>query len=231
MAARGVQILYIQASRFNAPGDGPLEPDRLRAFIDRAHARGIAVVAWYLPNFVDVDRDLRRLLAIARLPVESVAVDIEARDVADVSERNRRLVWLSSSLRNALPGRALGAIVLPPVATDVINPNLWPSFPWHQLRPHYDVWLPMSYWTNRAQGSAYRNAHRYTTENVNRLRANLGMPDARVHPIGGIGDRTTPGDVAEFRQAAAETSSLGGSLYDWRTTGGGLWPGLQGFRR
>lgn len=229
MADRGVQTMYIQASRFNAPGDGPLEPGLLQAYIGRAHARGINVVAWYLPNFVDMNRDIARLVAIGRLPVDGVGVDIEATDVGDVNERNRRLIELSSSVRSALPGRQLAAIVLPPVVTDVLNPNYWPGFPYQRLAPYYDVWMPMSYWTNRTAASGYRDAYRYTRENVDRLRSRLG--GAAVHPIGGIGNGTSSSDIRAFRQAVIDTGSIGGSLYDWRTTGSGLWPEMQGLRR
>ena len=228
MANLGVQTLYIQASRFNAPGDGVLEPDLLHAYIARAHHRGMRVVAWYLPNFVDTNRDVSRLVAMGRLPVDSVAVDIEATDVGDVGERNRRLVHLSAMVRHFLPGRTLGAIVLPAVVLDVINRNYWPAFPYQQIKPYYDVWLPMSYWTNRT--GVYRDAYRYTRENVDRLRAHVGGPVA-VHPIGGLGQHSTPGDVSGYHRAAADTASVGGSFYDWRTTGARLWPGLQAFRR
>jgi hypothetical protein len=229
MADVGVQTLYIQASKHDAPGD-VLEPDLLRPWIDRARSQGIRVVAWYLPSLVDPARDLQRIAAIGRLPVDSVAIDIEARDVIDVAARNQRLVQLSAAARAAVGGKALAAIVLPPVVLEVISPVYWPSFPYRQLASSYDVWLTMGYWTNRQPGTAYRDARRYTRENVVRLRNNLGLPHALVHPIGGIGDRTTPTDVAGYRQGAAETAAIGGSLYDWRTTRAELWPAMQSFR-
>ncbi len=230
MAEVGVQTLYIQASKHDAATD-VLEPGLLRAWIDRARQRGIRVVAWYLPTLSDTAKDLQRMVAIANLPVDSVAVDIESKDVADLAERNRRLVAFSTRLRRALPGRVIGGIVLPPVVLEVVNPLYWPSFPYRELADSYDVWLPMGYWTNRLAGSPYRNAHRYTRENVNRLRANLGQPRAAVHAIGGIADRTTAADVAGYRQASAETGTLGGSLYDWRTTRAELWTAMRPFRR
>ena len=229
MAAEGVQTLYIQASKHDAPDD-VLERGRLEAIIARAQANGIRVVAWYLPTLVDPAADLRRLLAIASLSVDGLAVDIEARNVTDVGERNRRLVQLSADLRSALPGRAIGGIVLPPVVMEEVNPNYWPGFPWREIAPYYDVWQTMGYWTNRKQSSGWRDAYSYTMENVLRLRRNLGLPEAAVHPIGGIGDRTTPEDLAGFHRAAVESASIGGSLYDWRTTSAGLWPGLRPFR-
>ncbi|MBW3548923.1 MAG: hypothetical protein KY452_12440, partial [Actinobacteria bacterium] len=123
MADVGVQTLYVQTSRWNASAD-VLEPERLLPLIERARARGMSVVAWYLPTLVDPQTDLRRLLAAAALPVDAVAVDIEP-DVADVAERNRRLLWLSHELRHALPDTALAAIPYAPVAMEVINPG-WP---------------------------------------------------------------------------------------------------------
>lgn len=229
MADLGVQALYIQASKWDSSTD-IVDPDLLRPILERAKARGLRVVAWYLPTLVDTQTDLRRLVAIAALQhVDSIGVDIESREVQDVGERNRRLVELSAALRQALPGRTIAAIVLPPVVLEVVNPAYWPNFPYREIAPHYDVWMTMGYWTNRKQSSGYRDAYRYTRENVDRLRANIGAT-VPVHPIGGLGAGTTAADVEAYRQAAIDTGSLGGSLYDWRTTAADSWPGMQGFR-
>ncbi|MDP9388882.1 MAG: hypothetical protein M3Q48_13465, partial [Actinomycetota bacterium] len=230
MADAGVQTLYIQASKHDSPTD-VLEPELLQQFLDRARQRGLRVVVWYLPTLVDVGRDLQRLRAVAGLRnVDGVAVDIEARNVTDVNERNRRLVELSAALRRALPGRTIGGIVLPPVALEVINPAYWPAFPYREIAPYYDVWMTMGYWTNRKQSSGYRDAYRYTKENVDRLRNNLGLPDAAVHPIGGIGNETTAGDVDGYKRAVTAVRGIGGSLYDWDTTAGAMWQHLQPMR-
>ena len=230
MAEAGVQTLYIQASKHDAPTD-VLEPELLQSYIDRAKNRGLQVVVWYLPTLVDVGRDLQRLRAVAALAgIDGLGVDIEARNVGDVNERNRRLIELSSNLRQSLPGRTIAAIVLPPVVLEVVNPNYWPNFPYGEIAPSYDMWMPMDYWTNRKADSGYRDAYRYTRENVERLRTNIGQPQAPVHPIGGLGSGTTGADVDGFKRAAADTASIGGSLYDWRTTAAGLWPALRGFR-
>jgi hypothetical protein len=229
MADAGVQTIFIQASKHDAPTD-VVEEDRLLAIVGAARARNLRVVAWYLPTLVDPAADLRRLLAIAALPFDGLGVDIEARQVSDVAERNRRLVDLSAALRSALPGRALAGIVLPPVIMEEVNPNYWPDFPWRAIAPYYDVWQTMGYWTDRKASSGWRDAYAYTMENVLRLRRNIGQPEAPVHPIGGIGHQTSEGDVAAFRQAASDSVSIGGSLYDWRTTGANLWPALQAFR-
>ena len=227
MAAEGVQTLYIQASRWNSPTD-VLEPERLRPIIDRAHHHGMFVVAWYLPTFVDPATDLRRIMAVASVGVDGIAIDIESRDVADVAERNRRLVELSRQLRANLPGKAIGAIVLEPVLIEDVNPNYWPGFPWAEIAPYYDVWLPMSYWTNRR--GHWRGAHPYTAENMARIRARIGQPEAPIHTIGGIGDKTTVPDIDQMAHAAVEQRAIGGSLYDYRTSRPEFWASLRRFR-
>lgn len=229
MADLGVQTLYIQTSRWNVAED-ILEPERLLPIIERARQRGMSVVSWYLPTFVDPVQDLRRLVAAASLDVDAVGVDIESRDIAETAERNRRLVELSRSLRSALPGVAIGAIVFPPVVMEVINTSFWPNFPWEELVPFYDVWVPMAYQSFRTSASGYRDGGRYIAENIDRLRAHVGA-GAVVHPVGGIADATTAADVDGMVAAAAQRGAIGGSLYDWRTTAPGLWPHLQAFRR
>ena len=231
MADHGVQTLYVQSSKSEAPTD-ILEPERLLPLIARAKLRHLTVVAWYLPSLENHALDLQRLLAVARLTgVDAVAVDIESQKVADVAERNRRLLELTSGLRSALPRMAIGAIVYPPVVTDVLNPMLWPNFPWRELAPSYDVWLPMNYQSFRKADSGYREGYRYTAENVDRVRAHLGSSTVPVHVIGGIADETTAGDVAGMLRAAVERRALGGSLYDYRTTPEALWASLRPFRR
>jgi len=219
MADQGVQVLYIQTTRADYAGPGDIvDPAVLQQWLARAQARGLSVVAWYLPTLVDVGADVRRLQATAGLPtVDGIGVDIESKAVADNDERSRRLVELSRLTRSALAGRPISAITLPNVVTDVINLNYWPRFPWPEIKTFYDVWQPMGYWTNRLAASPYRNAELYTRENIERLRQKLGDPNAVVHPIGGIGDQTTAADVAGFLKAARETRSVGASLYDWRT--------------
>ena len=229
MADAGVQTLYVQTSKWDSPTD-VLEPERLVPIIEQAKARGLRVVAWYLPTFEDPQRDMARLMAASRLPVDALAVDIESLKLKDVPERNRRLLEISTNLRAALPKVSLGAIPYPPVVTDVINPNLWPDFPWAELAPLYDIWLPMSYQSDRKESSGYRDSYKYTSENIDRMRAHLGLPNAPVHAIGGIADKTAPGDVAGLHRASLERDAIGGSLYDWRTTGADLWQYLRVFR-
>jgi hypothetical protein len=234
MAAAGVDTIYLQAAADDPRYPDLLSPDLLGQFVVRAHARGIQVVAWYLPHLTDVNADLRRLQAMIDFRAsgqafDAIAVDIEDLSVADVDTRNARLVDLSARLHTMAPGMTLGAIVLPPVVTDVINPAYWPRFPWRQLAPYYQVWMPMAYWSNRTAASGWRDAYRYTTENTARVRANLGEPCAAVSVIGGYGTAITAAEYARMAQAARDQGAVGVSVFDWTTTPAASWPPLRDY--
>ena len=227
MASLGVQTVYIQATRWDA--DTPLlEPERLLSLINRARAKGMRVVAWYLPDLSDLNNDMQRLTAIASLPIDGLGIDIESRSVEDVNARNQQILSLSAWLRSRLPGQVLSAIVLPPVIMEDVNPNYWPDYPWAGLAQYYDVWQPMSYWSVRRD--QWRDAYLYTATNIDRIREHIGNPQAVVHPIGGIGDESNSDDITAFDNAVFDRGCIGASLYDYRTTGDDLWPGLQQLR-
>jgi hypothetical protein len=235
MAATGARTLYLQTSRQDERATGlVLDPWLVGSFLLHAHRHGMAVVAWYLPKWTD--EDLPRLAASSDFTVlghrvDGLAVDIEwVRDVP-VQDRNAWLIELTAALRAHTPETPLGAIVFPPVQTEVINPTLWPDFPWRDLADDYAAWLPMAYWSFRSEESGYRDPYAYVEESVRRLRNNLGDPGARVHPIGGIGavdgadgviehdePLATVADIDAFVRAVADSGSVGGSLYDWATT-------------
>lgn len=226
MAETGVRTLYLQANRDDDRSpDGFVDRVLVDDFVREAHEHGVEVVAWYLPTFRSVEVDLGHLQDLLDYEADGhrfdgVAVDIEyTAAVPDARVRNQRLVELTRRLDRRARDEAIGAIVLPPVLTEVVNPDFWPRFPWRQLRPHYDVWLPMSYWTDRRADSGYRDGATYHRENHERMVANLGDRDALVHGIGGLGDQAEQADLVAFAATLAETGAMGGSIYDWATLG------------
>ncbi len=226
----GVETLYLQAARLDPRSpDGIVDDELVGEILARARNAGIRVVGWYLPKFADLDLDVQRVEQIRAFEYQGhrfdgVALDIEWRgDVPDHAERNARLVELSRRLRERMGDEALGAIVPPPVLLEVVNTDNWPDFPWPELSGLYDVWLPMSYWTLRSSSSGYRDGYVYTEENVRRMRANLGDPDAVVHPIGGIADAASEESYRGFVRAAEEAGAVGLSVYDFDTTGDVGW--------
>tara|TARA_B100000959_G_scaffold284835_1_gene357572 strand:- start:19149 stop:20189 length:1041 start_codon:yes stop_codon:yes gene_type:complete len=237
MVAAGVQTLFMQAARSDDRATGPTtDPWVLAEFLMNAHADGLDVVGWYLPKWSADDEDLERLLAIHRFEVlghrfDGLAVDIEwnrGELEDDPEERSRRLTLLSLGLREAVGSAVLGGIVMPPIVTDQINPDFWPGFPWSGVAGVYDVWLPMNYWSFRTEEHA--DPLYYSGENIRLLRQNLRNESAVVHGIGGVGaesgdvygaDEPLAGldDMELFVQSLSETGAVGGSIYDWATTG------------
>jgi uncharacterized lipoprotein YddW (UPF0748 family) len=233
MARLGVDTLYLQAAQDDPRSEGDIASRRLvGTLLVAAHNEGMRVVAWYLPHYADVQADLRRIEALRDFRshgqrFDAVALDIEwTDDVRDVALRNQRLIELSRAARSALGTEALGAIVLPPVLLEQVNPKLWPSFPWREIAGSYDVWLPMSYWTLRSSTSPYRDAQRYTTDNITGVRADVGR-NVVVHPIGGIADASTAHDDEGFVAAARAAGAIGWSMYDFDTTSSDAWPRLR----
>jgi hypothetical protein len=224
MAASGVRTIYLQAAQVDARSPGSLvNPGVLATWLVAAHRAGLNVVAWYLPRFDDIDKDFAHLRAIADFQVlghrfDGVGVDIEwTESVPDHTARSAQLIELSRRLRAHVGAEPLGAIVLPPVQTEVINPAKWPGFPYKELASSYDVWLPMAYWTERSAASGYLDGYRYTEESVRRLRTNVGDPELPVHAIGGLGAKMDAAQADGFVRAIKDTGSIGGSIYDWAT--------------
>ncbi len=225
MPGAGVRTLFIQTARPTSPAD-VVEPDRLRRIIARAHGVGLRVVTWYLPTFVDLEVDLRRLTAAAALPVDGLTVNVESEEVPDPDERSRRLVELSRRLKTRLGGAFLGTVILNPLALEDLAPQRWPDFPWAAIDPFYEVWQPMLYVSYRPAGTELRDARRYTSLSIARLRGHVG--DDAIHPVTGIGNLLSQEDFDGYARAAIEARSVGGGVYDWATTPRPMWARLSG---
>ena len=231
LAALGAKILYLQAAI-----DDPRSPDLIvnRALVAdmlrRAHARGMRVVAWYYPQLVDPSRDEARLDAIVAFRAggqrfDGVALDIESTQVPNVDDRNQRLVAVTRQLRTKAKSVPIGAIVYPAVQLEVVNPRLWPRFPYRALAPSVDVWLPMTYWTYRS--APYRDAFTYTDQSIRRLRTDLHDRAAPVAPVGGLAGDSVPLDYVTFARAVRQDHAIGASLFDAATTSTTAWTYLR----
>jgi hypothetical protein len=235
MAKLGVRTIYLQAAQDDTRSEGTLVDRALVGrILRRAHRRGVRVVAWYLPHFEDVARDLRHIRAMSDFRsggqrFDGIGLDVEwTNDVKDPVRRNRALLSLAKRTRKAVTDVPIGAIVLEPVLLEDVNPDYWPNFPWKKLSRYFDVWLPMAYWTNRTDASGWNDGFRYTSENIRRVRTNLGDRDAFVHVIGGIANQTKVVDTAGFVRAARRRRAIGWSVYDYVTTSSSAWPRLRG---
>jgi hypothetical protein len=229
-AASGVKTIYLQAAKQDPRTPGSmLSRDRVGDILLAAHARGIRVVAWYLPTFESPSADWTHVDAMMQFKVQgqhfdAIGLDIESTKVP-VATRNARLVALSQRVR-ARTWLPLTAIVLPPVLTEVIHPTYWGgSFPWASLKPSYDVWIPMGYFTAYGRYPTWRDAATSTAEDIRRLKGHLG--DVPFHYAGGIADTSTRTDYQRFTSTAMSAGALGISAYDYATTPSWAWSYLR----
>ena len=224
LAANGIKTLYLETANFKQAANVDIVfPVQTGQLIDLAHARGIKVVAWYLPSFANVKLDLRRTLAAINFTsptgqrFDSFGLDIEAGIVNPLSKRNSAMLSLSRQIRAAVgPDYALAAIV-PDQRSSNVPPALWPYFPYAAVAPIYDVFLPMAYSSVRAEGAA--GVYRYTRNNIDFIRARSGKSKAKIHVIGGLANTLDAGEAKAVVQAARDRGALGASFYDLPLTG------------
>lgn len=220
----GVRTLFLQTCNYRCVN--PVHrPATLSRWVEAAHAQGMNIVAWYLPGFDDMGRDYHRSLAAIEFQslsgqrFDSFALDIEARQVTPVAKRNRRVLKLSSRIREAV-GKSypLGAITIPWFYD-------WGGvFPYKGLDRHYDVFVPMIYFSGRTKGA--KGARLNTARNIQEIREGTGDPHTRVHAIGGIADELNRREVAAFVNTARRRHAIGVSLYDYFTSGPEDWEKL-----
>ncbi|MEX2537232.1 MAG: hypothetical protein WD646_01115 [Actinomycetota bacterium] len=228
VAKQGARTLYLETARYTSETDIQF-PKAMGAALDEAKQLGLRVVAWYPPGFADLDRDVRRSLAAIKFRspggnrFDAFGADIEyTAALPDHAERTKRTIQYSERLRAGAPGYPLAAIVIPPTSLEV-NPGRWPNFPWQAIAPFYEVFMPMNYWTAREKSA--KAASDLTTRNVDETERLTGRP---VHIIGGLGEFADEAQVAAFVKAAKQSGSLGGGLYDYRTTRAEVWDELRG---
>jgi hypothetical protein len=232
LALDDVHTIYVETSNYTTPRVGSIAyPLALGPLIDAAHANGMKVVAWYLPGFKNLSRDLRRSLDAIRFTTvsgghfDSFALDIESSAVRSIARRNHRAGLLSRRIRRKV-GRnyPLGAIVPDQRSTSVSLPSVWPHYPYRRLRPLYDVFLPMSYSSARGRGAQF--VYVYTRANVEYLRAATKDAALPVHVIGGLANRLTASEDDAVVRAAGDAGAVGASFYDLRLSDAGEWDAL-----
>jgi hypothetical protein len=222
---RGVRTIYLQTCHFNCD-HGLFRPARMADLLRAAHRQGMRVVSWYLPGFVRPKADLQRSLAAIRFITrdghrfDSFALDIEAMDVVRVGIRNRRLVDLSRRIRDRVGRRyGMGAITPPWFFS-------WRPFPYRSLSRHYDVFLPMNYFSVRGRGPAVARVH--TRRNIQLIRREADDPSFPIHDIGGLAEDLGGREVRAVVRTDRRHGVLGTSLYDAFTSGPAAWRQLRG---
>jgi hypothetical protein len=220
----GARTLYLQTCNYRCKEDIH-RPVTLSRWLEAAHAAGIRVVAWYLPGLEDMGLDTRRSLAALQFrsagghTFDGFALDIEARLVNPVAKRNRLVLKLSRTIRQAAGARyPLGAITIPWFYE-------WGGpFPYAGLNQIYDVFLPMIYFGGRGEGAKVARVN--TARNIQQIRQATGNINTPVHAIGGIADQLNAREVGSFVRTAQRRRALGVSLYDHFTSDSEDWAKL-----
>ena len=226
MAKRGTRTLFLQTSNYRKRNN-IYKPGAMSRLLEASHARGMKVVAWYLPSYSGAKRDWRRTKAAVTFTsvmgesFDGFAMDIEATAEPNVAVRNRRAIALSDRLRSFVGDEyALGAII-----PDPVTQRFWPNFPYKELNARYDAFLPMAYWTFRTGGK--RRVYRYTRDALSIVRARTNDETVAVHVVGGIASAASAAEVRGFTSAAVRFGATGASLYDFPITDADQWTHLQ----
>ena len=229
IAARKVRTVWVETANDGALVD-VVDSVRLGRFVDALHARGVRVVAWYLPGHVKPALDQRRALAMLSFRTatggafDGVALDIESTKLRNVALRSRRAVTLTRQLRAAAGDVPLAIVPFNPRGLER-RPATWPRFPWADLAASADAFAPMVYTGDALKG--FDATYGYVTRALRLLRVNTADPDVQIHVAGGVADRLGPEELAGFVAAVEDDGgTIGVSLYDWLTTTPRAWKAL-----
>jgi len=229
IAARKVRTVWVETANDGALVD-VVNSVRLGRFVDALHARGVRVVAWYLPGHVKPALDQRRALAMLSFRTatggafDGVALDIESTKLRNVALRSRRAVTLTRQLRAAAGDVPLAIVPFNPRGLER-RPATWPRFPWADLAASADAFAPMVYTGGALKG--FDATYGYVTRALRLLRVNTADPDVQIHVVGGVADRLGPEELAGFVAAVEDDGgTIGVSLYDWLTTTPRAWKAL-----
>ena len=229
MERKGVQTLFLETANYRIKS-AMFRPGRVSRFIEKAHNKGIQVVAWYLPDFKNLERDFNRTKAAVRFRSESkqrfdaFALDIESTVVQDIDRRNRRMFRLTRRIRN-MNGR--GGMKYGAITPDPIGSLYWPNFPYHRVSEKYDLMMPMGYFTFRTSGA--NGVRNHVEAGIAFLRSKMKY-DGRIHYIGGLAGDATFKETRAYRRVAVEKNTMGGGLYDFGTTRRNQWRTLRRLR-
>jgi hypothetical protein len=234
IAARGVRTVWAETANYRASAD-VVQAARLGRFVEALHARGIRVVAWYLPGHINHGRDLRRARAMLSFRTASgqkfdgIALNIEGTKLRNVALRSERAVALTRVIRREAGDTPLAIIPFNPRGLER-RPTTWPRFPWAELSRNADAFAPMAY-----TGGAYTGfdaTYGYVTRAIRLLRTHTQNPDVAIHVAGGVADRMGPEELAGFAAAVTDDGdTIGVSLYDWETTPASHWRVLTPLNR
>jgi hypothetical protein len=234
IAARGVKTVWAETANYRASAD-VVQAAQLGRFVEALHARGIRVVAWYLPGHVNHGRDIRRARAMLSFRTaggqsfDGIALNIEGTKLRNVRLRSQRAVDLTRRIRRDAGETPLAIIPFNPRGLER-RPTTWPRFPWVELAQNADAFAPMIYTGGAHTG--FDATYGYVTRAIRLLRTHTQNPEVAIHVAGGVADRLGRDELEGFAAAVADDGrTIGVSLYDWETTPASAWRVLAALSR
>ncbi|MBX5464048.1 MAG: S-layer homology domain-containing protein [Clostridia bacterium] len=227
--AGGYTHLYLEVA---TTSDGFYGRRALDDLLWKAHAAGLAVVAWTYPALWNPSGDLawsRQVIAYAT--PEGDRADAFAPDIEENLDTQTVTSYVAA-VRQALdalgPAGRLVAVTYPPQSR--------PGFPFAALAGAVDAFAPMAYWHNYEAEYSYLRAYRYVLQAVQQLRQLAGAP-VPVSPAGqgfdmfsssgsGIYSPTAL-EIEAAARAARDAGAIGFSLYRWGTATAAEWQAMN----
>ncbi|MBX6722272.1 MAG: hypothetical protein IRY92_03390, partial [Dactylosporangium sp.] len=225
----GYTHIYLEVATSGDDFYGGRALDRL---LWKAHAAGVALIAWTYPDLRNPAYDTAWSRAVIAFRTrEGERPDAFAPDIEEVLTPSVVAAY-AKAVREALgPDGRLVAITYPPQSR--------PGYPFRELVPYTDVFAPMSYWHHFVREYTYADAYHYVADSVTELRRLAGA-DVPVSVIGQTYDMFAAGAVGiysptplELRAAAdasLATGAIGLSFYRWGTTTAAQWQAMDGIR-
>lgn len=209
----GATHIYLEVA---TSSDGFYGGQALDDLLWRAHAAGIAVIAWVYPALTDpaADMALVRQVAAYQTPAgdraDGLALDIEQQlDPATVA------AYARAARQSVGPGGLLVGVTWPPQEK--------PDYPFRALAGTVNVFAPMDYWHTLAQPYTYAQVYRWVLDSVRQLRQLAGEPTVPVDvaletfdwfsPTGQGMWSPTADELAAALSAATAAGAEGASFY------------------
>ena len=204
--AAGLHQLWV---RTGSTHDGYYGGALLASLVPRAHAAGIAVIAWDFPTLTNPAADATRALDAIRSGVDGFSPDIETAAEGTYLTARRVADYLSL-VRAKVGSTPVIATVPRPLAGRVS------TYPYAAEAPFVDVFAPMVYWSCTEPGAALAAA----MAPLERLRpvAPIGQ-DYNMASEGGRQGLPTAQEIWRFLDVAHDNGAIGASLYDLEAGG------------
>lgn len=217
--AAGLRQLWI---RTGGTKQGYYGDRLLAALLPKAHAAGIAVIAWDFPFLSDPVADVARAERALAFTVQGQRIDGFSPDIETKAEgvhaTSKRVAAYLSRVQVLAGDRPVVATVPRP------TPKRLASYPYRATAPYVDGYTAMIYWSCLEPGETTRNA-------IRELRK-LGKPVAVVGqaydmgPEGGRQGLPAAGEIWRFLDVAKRAGAFGASLYQYDTAGPSQWAPL-----